>query len=68
MRSKLVNLNHCAVPYLSHATVNLCGHYTTLCNIKLISNDDIGYTLYSIQVNVKICNIISFTIALTRGN
>ena len=27
MRAKLVNLNHCAVPFLSRAAVNLCWYY-----------------------------------------
>ena len=29
MRAELANLNHCAVPFLSRADVNLCWYYTT---------------------------------------
>ena len=29
MRAELGNLNHCAVPFLSHAAVNLCRYYYT---------------------------------------
>ena len=27
MRAELANLNHCAVPFLSRATVSLCWYY-----------------------------------------
>ena len=29
MRAKLANVNHCAVPFVSRAAVNLCGYYYT---------------------------------------
>ena len=29
MRAKLANINHCAVPLLSRAAVNLCWYYYT---------------------------------------
>ena len=28
MRAEIANLNHCAVPFLSHAAVNLCWYDT----------------------------------------
>ena len=33
MRAKLATLNHCAVPFLSHAVTNLCWYYYIL-NIR----------------------------------
>ena len=30
MRAELANLDHCAVPFLSRATVNLCWYYYTI--------------------------------------
>ena len=30
MRSELANLDHCAVPFLSRATVNLCWYDITI--------------------------------------
>ena len=43
MRAELVNLNHCAVPFLSRAAANLCWYYYSIY-YKVYS---IQYTLYS---------------------
>ena len=35
MRAELTNLNHCAVPFLSRAAVNLCWYYHTFVHLRL---------------------------------
>ena len=35
MRAALASLNECAVPFLSHADVNLCWHYYTLGSVTI---------------------------------
>ena len=34
MRVKLANLNHCAVPFLSHAAANLCWYNINILNLE----------------------------------
>ena len=34
MRTELANLNHCAVPFLSRAAVNLCWYYYNIFEDK----------------------------------
>ena len=34
MRAELARLNHCAVPFLSRAAVNLCWYYYTIYKYK----------------------------------
>ena len=35
MRSKLANPNHCAVPFFSRATANLCWYYVQLTQVLI---------------------------------
>ena len=45
MRAELANLNHCAVPFLSRAAVNLCWYYITYSFIVIKTET---YTLGSV--------------------
>ena len=38
MRTELACLYHCAVPFLSHAAVNLSWYDSTLCNLFYVYN------------------------------
>ena len=38
MRAELANRNHCAVPFLSRAAVNLCWYYYILCKMIMFMN------------------------------
>ena len=47
MRAELANLNHCAVPFLSRAAVNLCGTTT----IHLLNCNECLYTSHKNRQN-----------------
>ena len=72
MRAELVNLNHCAVPFLNRATVNLYWYcYTcfpgkgTLCPVshvsekKKLDNKEWSYQIVSVEEKVLTLRLIS---------
>ena len=43
MRAKTDNINHCAVPLLSRAAVNLCWYYSSILFINSFVNPEYRY-------------------------